>query len=146
MPHEGKFVELPAEELSNARIWETVRLGTKEGLSLVNGTTLTTAMAVKAWYEGDHLLQVANCAAAMSIEALGGSRTPSATRSSSTRTSERWPPAVRSRLAGEQWLGAQRSARRPPLGPDPYSLRCAPQVHGAIWEEFRASESCSSAK
>src|SRR6202012_4005428 len=23
---------------------------------------------------------------------------------------------------------------------DPYSLRCAPQVHGAVWEEFRASE------
>jgi histidine ammonia-lyase len=142
MPHEGKFVELPAEEALKRAGLGTVRLGPKEGLSLVNGTPLTTAMAVKAWYEGDHLLQVANCAAAMSIEALGGSRTPF---SDEVLKAHGHPGTLAAGREIGGWLGNNGSelsdlhAGRHWVQ-DPYSLRCAPQVHGAIWEEFRASE------
>ena len=46
MPHDGRFIELPAaQEPCCGTVSILVPLGPKEGLSLVNGTLLTTAMA-----------------------------------------------------------------------------------------------------
>jgi histidine ammonia-lyase len=141
MPYEGDFVELPAAEALRRVGLRSVELGPKEGLSLVNGTILTTALAIKAWYEGRYLLEIANLAAAMSIEALAGSRKicdEHATRAHNHqgttecgrqlsiwlgRTSE-----IAALHADEHWIQ------------DPYSLRCVPQVHGAVWEELQNAE------
>lgn len=141
MPHGDEFLELPAAEALCRAGLTPLHLGPKEGLSLVNGTMLTTALATKAWYEGRYLVDVANLAAALTIEALGGSRMVC----SEAVTAAHGHPGTRE--CGRQmaaWLG-----RRSELSAfhaenhwiqDPYSLRCAPQVHGAVWEEFQASE------
>ncbi|MBF0495819.1 MAG: aromatic amino acid lyase [Deltaproteobacteria bacterium] len=46
----------------------------KEGLSLINGTSLNSAQAIEAWYEANNLIATANLAAAMSIVAMRGDR------------------------------------------------------------------------
>ena len=141
MPKAGGFVELPAAEALDRADVKPVELGPKEGLSLVNGTTLTTALAVKAWSEGKELLKIANLAAAMSIEALGGSRKICAEQ---TIGAHRHRGTVECGRQVVRWLGNGSE-----LGAvhadthwiqDPYSLRCVPQVHGAIWEDLRESE------
>jgi histidine ammonia-lyase len=142
MPVGGEFVEMPAGEAIRRAGLAPVSLGPKEGLSLVNGTMLTTALAVKAWYEGSHLVEVANLAAAMTLEALGGSRmvcSELATRAHGH------PGTIHCGQQMSEWLGKSSDLSKMHADnhwiQDPYSLRCAPQVHGAVWEEIRSSES-----
>jgi histidine ammonia-lyase len=110
---------------------EPVRLASKEGLSLINGTQFMTAMAALGLVRAHRLAAVADLACALSLEALQGSRTS-------------FRPAIhRSRpLEGQQesaaniWLLLEGSAiieshRWCDKVQDAYSLRCAPQVHGA---------------
>ena len=110
----------------------------KEGLALINGTQLTTALATKAWGEGCRLWHAANLAAAMTLEAVGGafsileepvlaSHHPGTTVAG--RELARW-------LQSSEYLdGAGREGR---FIQAPYSLRCAPQVHGAVWGELES--------
>jgi histidine ammonia-lyase len=141
MPHEDKFIELSAADALERVGLEPVRLGPKEGLSLINGTLLTTAMALKAWYEAQHLVQIANLSAAMSIEALGGSRLPFAEE---VLQAHGHPGTIACGREVSNWLGkgSELSAMHADRHwvQDPYSLRCVPQVHGAIWEDVRSSE------
>ncbi len=110
---------------------QPIRLATKEGLSLVNGTQFMTAMAALGVVRLRRLAGTADVACALSLEALQGSRSS-------------FQPAVhRSRpLEGQQhaaaniWLLLDGSAiieshRWCDKVQDAYSLRCAPQVHGA---------------
>ena len=142
MPHAGGFIELPAAEALIRHGLKPITLGPKEGLSLINGTMLTTAMALKAWYDGRHLVDVANLAAAMTIEALGGSRLPF---HEEVLHAHGHPGTIHCGRQVSQWLGrsselsAQHADRH--WIQDPYSLRCVPQVHGAVWEEIEVSES-----
>jgi histidine ammonia-lyase len=142
MPHEGEFVELTAAEAMRRAGLQPVRLGPKEGLSLVNGTMLTSALAVKVWYEGCYLLDIANLAAAITIEALGGSRMVCSEHATKAHGH---PGTIHCGRQMTVWLdtSSELSAFHADNHwiQDPYSLRCAPQVHGAIWEELQASES-----
>lgn len=141
VPAAGEFIELPAAEALMRQGIEPVPLGPKEGLSLINGTMLTTAMALKAWFDAEHLLEVANMAAAMTIEALGGSRLP---YYDEVLQAQAHTGTVHCGRKVGQWLGrgselsAQHADRH--WIQDPYSLRCVPQVHGAVWAEIEASE------
>ncbi len=141
MPHDGQFVELPAAEALKRVGLQPVVLGAKEGLSLVNGTMLTTALALKVWYEGRYLVEVANLAAAMTIEALGGSRLPF---TEEVLHAHGHPGTIECGRQVAGWLG--RSSELSAMHADrhwvqdPYSLRCVPQVNGAVWEEVQASE------
>jgi histidine ammonia-lyase len=109
-----------------------VELQAKEGLALINGTQFTTALACKAWYEACRLLRAANLAAAMTMEAMGGTgsileESVLGTHHAETqlvgRTMARW-------LKGSKNMHLARSERR--FMQAPYCLRCAPQVHGAV--------------
>ena len=140
MPVGGRIERIPAAAALNRAGLTPIELGPKEGLSLINGTHLTTALAVKAWHEGEYLLRVANLAAAMTIEALGGDRMTSALP---TLRAHGHPGTVACGLELGEWLGetSELSARHRESHwiQDPYSLRCVPQVHGAIWEELHTS-------
>ena len=141
MPHNGQFVEMPAAEALRRAGLTPVSLGPKEGLSLINGTMLTTALAIKVWYEGRYLLSLANMAAAMSIEALGGARTICAEE---VTRAQGHPGTIECGQQIAEWLGrdselSQLHADKHWIQ-DPYSLRCAPQVHGAVWDELENSE------
>lgn len=118
-----------------------LELAAKEGLSLVNGTQLTTALALKAWHEGTVCLRTANLAAAMMFEALHGTRSVLDRRVLELHRHEG------TRHVGDELLGwldgestIHDSHSRIKWAQDPYSLRCIPQVHGAVWEELRQAE------
>jgi len=110
-----------------------VELAEKEGLALINGTDGMLGMLLLGIADLEMLLTVADIAAAMSIEALFGTDRPFAEDLQSLRPHEGVLASARSLrrlLAGSAIMASHR-------GPDctrvqdAYSLRCAPQVHGA---------------
>ncbi|MGE0754899.1 MAG: histidine ammonia-lyase [Alphaproteobacteria bacterium] len=127
------------EALKKAKI-EPIALGPKEGLCLINGTQLTAALASKIWCEVDKLLTTANMAAAMSIEGLRASH--HMTEDVLLKEQRQEGTLVCGReIAG--WLGdTEISKSHTDCGrvQDPYSFRCAPQVHGMVWEELTHSK------
>jgi histidine ammonia-lyase len=111
---------------------EPLELGAKEGLALLNGTQLMTALGALLIADADRLLATASVAAAISVEALLGTDVAFADALQQAR-----PHPGQVRVARElRWLlrdsGIQ-SAHHASAHKvqDPYSLRCAPQVHGA---------------
>jgi histidine ammonia-lyase len=104
----------------------------KEGLALINGTDGMAAMLALAVWDLDELLRTADCACAMSVEALLG--TPRAFEDRVVRLRD--APGQRSSAANlrallrESPIVASHRASHHAVQ-DAYSLRCAPQVHGA---------------
>ena len=110
---------------------EPVRLGAKEGLSLINGTQFMAAMGALALVRAWRLARVADLACALSLEALQGSRTsfhPAIHAARPLRGQVDSAANVRLLLEGSAILESHRWCDRVQ---DAYSLRCAPQVHGA---------------
>jgi histidine ammonia-lyase len=110
---------------------EPIRLVAKEGLSLINGTQFMAAMAalglVRAW----RLARTADLACALSLEALQGSRTsfhPAIHRARPLSGQKDSAANVLRLLEGSAIIESHRWCDKVQ---DAYSLRCAPQVHGA---------------
>lgn len=141
MPKGAGFVTISAAEALKAHKLTPANLEAKEGLALINGTQTTTALALKAWCEGKNLLTTANLSAAFSIEALRGSHDIFDKRIAAARNQ---PGAIFCAQEMAQWLDkeTQISKSHENCGrvQDPYSLRCAPQVHGAISDELDRAE------
>jgi histidine ammonia-lyase len=119
-----------AEALAAAGL-EPVRLGAKEGLSLINGTQFMAAMAALALVRAWRLARVADLACALSLESLQGSRTsfhPAIHEARPLRGQIDAAANVHRLLEGSAILESHRWCDRVQ---DAYSLRCAPQVHGA---------------
>lgn len=113
---------------------EPVRLGTKEGLSLLNGTEGMTAMGVLALQMCRDLVLAADAAAAISVEALLGSSRPFEPEVHRLRPhpgQARSASRIAALLAGSP-IVASHSDDFDHAVQDAYSLRCAPQVHGAV--------------
>jgi hypothetical protein len=109
-----------------------VALEAKEGLALVNGVQITTAIGARTLDLADVLLRTADLAAALSLEALLGTDVPFDRRIHEARphpgqgvTAEN----VRRLLEGSGILDSHRDDTHKVQ--DAYSLRCVPQVHGA---------------
>lgn len=115
-------------------------LGPKEGLSLINGTQFTTVLATKIFFEASRLLRVANLAAAMSMEAMGGAGTILRDNVLSTHHphTRRVGTEIANWLTDSQYLHGARLEGR--FIQAPYCLRCAPQVHGAVAAEVDSVE------
>ena len=110
---------------------EPIRLVSKEGLSLVNGTQFMAAMAALGVERAKRLAQTADCACALSLEALQGSKTsfaPAVHRSRPLKGQQAAAANVLRLLEGSAIIESHRWCDRVQ---DAYSLRCAPQVHGA---------------
>lgn len=108
-----------------------VRLASKEGLSLINGTQFMTAMAALALVRAGRLARAADVACAMSLEALQGSQTsfhPAIHDARPLRGQRESAANVRLLLDGSAIIESHRWCDKVQ---DAYSLRCAPQVHGA---------------
>jgi histidine ammonia-lyase len=107
-----------------------VTLEAKEGLALINGTAVMTAIAALAVYDSTVLLDTADVAAAMTIEALRGIDTAFDENVQRVR-----PHAGQVQSAANLRYLLSGSELISPAGKfrvqDPYSLRCTPQVHGA---------------
>ena len=111
-----------------------ITLGPKEGLALINGTQVSTAVAALALAGAERLARAADIIAALSIDALQGSIRPFDDRIHDVRPFPGQQASARnlSRLVGGSPINAAHAA----CGrvQDAYSLRCAPQVHGAARE------------
>ncbi len=124
---------LPAAEALAAAGLEPVTLAAKEGLALINGTDGMLGMLALALADLRGLLRVADVAAAASVEALLGTDRAFAADLMALRPHPGQAASaanLRSVLAGS---GVVASHRTPDCTrvQDAYSLRCAPQVHGA---------------
>ncbi|HMC83576.1 MAG TPA: histidine ammonia-lyase [Candidatus Polarisedimenticolia bacterium] len=119
-----------APALRRARL-RPLRLRAKEGLSLINGTQLMTALGTLALIRAENLLLHADLAGALSLEALQGSR-----RAFDRRIEKLRPhPGQAASAANLRTLLAhseiEKSHARCGRVQDSYALRCMPQVHGA---------------
>nr|OLE53359.1 MAG: hypothetical protein AUI36_17675 [Cyanobacteria bacterium 13_1_40CM_2_61_4] len=110
---------------------EPTRLEAKEGLSLINGTQFMAAFLALGLVRARRLAQAADLACAMSLEALQGSRTSFLPQIQALRPLRGQADAaanVLRLLEGSAIIEAHRWCDKVQ---DAYSLRCAPQVHGA---------------
>ncbi|MBI4056780.1 MAG: aromatic amino acid lyase [Elusimicrobia bacterium] len=116
-------------------IRKIIELEAKEGLSLTNGTQAMQAVGALALGQAFSLWETATLSAAMSLEALKGTPLPY-----EAPLHELKPHAGQKKVARrllELLRGSQiRESHREddPRVQDPYSLRCVPQVHGAVWD------------
>lgn len=113
---------------------EPVELEAKEGLALLNGTQLSTALAAEGWLRGRRLLGTATLAGALSVEALAGSYKPFDARIHASRRQvgqQRVAETLRGLLTESDIHRSHAGCDRVQ---DPYALRCMPQVHGAAWD------------
>jgi histidine ammonia-lyase len=110
---------------------EPIRLASKEGLSLVNGTQFMAAMAALGAVRARRLAGTADLACALSLEALRGSRTsftPAVHRARPLKGQQEAAANVWRLLEGSAIIESHRWCDKVQ---DAYALRCAPQVHGA---------------
>jgi len=117
------------------------RFAPKEGLAFINGTQAQTAMLALLVHDALVLWRSAVGAAAMSLEALRGTPTPLDERIHAARPH---PGQLESaRLLRELLAGSEiRESHRhnDPRVQDAYSLRCTPQVLGAVWDAITFAE------
>lgn len=120
-----------AEALACAGI-QPVHLTAKEGLALINGTQLMTALGVLLAADARNVLDVADIAGALSLEAVRGTNRAFDARLQEVRPHPGQVEAaahLRQLTAGSEIMASHR--HDPHKVQDPYSLRCMPQVHGA---------------
>lgn len=128
---------LPALEGLRLAGLEPLRLHAKEGLALINGTQVSTALALAGLFGAEDLFAAAVVAGAMSVDALKGSDSPFDDRIHQAR-GQLGQIAVareyRDLLAGSAIRASHIDCSRVQ---DPYSFRCQPQVMGACLDLIR---------
>ena len=113
-------------------------LQSKEGLSLINGCQVMTAVGILAAHRVRQLVKFADIVGSMSLEALRGSRGPFDPLISETRPHPGEKKTARNlrRILGED-SEIGRSHADCDRVQDAYSLRCMPAVHGAVKDTLR---------
>ncbi len=121
---------------------QPLTLAAKEGLSLLNGTQGMLALGLLAWREAAALLHAADAIAALSVDALRGTRAAFDARIQTARgfTGQRQTAEKLWRLLeGSEIAASHRDCGRVQ---DAYSLRCIPQVHGAVRDGLEFCRAC----
>jgi histidine ammonia-lyase len=114
---------------------EPVVLAAKEGLALINGTQVSTALALHGLFLAERLLEAAMVSGALSLDAARGSDAPFDPRVHAVRGQPGQIAAAKiyrqlvagSAIRASHLVGDERVQ-------DPYSLRCQPQVMGAVMD------------
>jgi histidine ammonia-lyase len=127
----------PAEAALRDAGLAPVDLAPKEGLALLNGTQVSSALALDALFAGEDSFAAAVTAGAMSVDAARASAVPFDPRIQALRAQagQRDVAAVYARLLdGSPILDSHRNCGKVQ---DPYCLRCQPQVMGAVLDTLR---------
>lgn len=114
-----------------------IELEAKEGLALINGTQVITAVGALAVLRGERLATLADITGAMSLEALQGSARPFDPRIQAVRPhpgQALTATNLRLLLADSEIMESHKDCKKVQ---DPYSLRCMPQIHGATRDALR---------
>ena len=117
---------------------QAITLGAKEGLALINGTQVSTALAIDALLATDRLFEAAVIAGARTLDAARGSDGPFDARIHAVRGQ----PGQIDCAAAYRALAVGSAIRKSHLEnddrvQDPYCLRCQPQVMGACLDQMR---------
>lgn len=111
---------------------EPLRLGAKEGLALINGTQFMSAYAANIAVRARRLLSLVDLIYCMTLDGLRGSVRPADARLHRVRPhrgAQTVAANIRRLMRDSEILSSHENCDRVQ---DPYSLRCAPQVHGAV--------------
>ncbi len=122
---------LPAAEGLGLAGLQPFKLRAKEGLALINGTQVSTALALAGLFGAEDLFAAAVVAGAMSVDALKGSDSPFDARVHAARGQPGQIAVAKAYLelmAGSAIRASHLDCKRVQ---DPYSFRCQPQVMGA---------------
>jgi histidine ammonia-lyase len=128
---------LPAAEALRQAGLAPLVLAPKEGLALLNGTQVSTALALAALFRTETIFTAAVVAGALSVDAAKGSDTPFDARIHAARGQPgqiETAASYRALLAGSAIRESHLECGRVQ---DPYSLRCQPQVMGACLQLIR---------
>ena len=120
----------PAAELWKEFGWEPIRLQSKEGLALLNGTQFMSAHAVWSLLKSMRLSRWADRIGAMSLDAYDGRLEPFLPLTHNIRPHH--GQIETGRRFCELLEGSELISRPKEHVQDPYSFRCIPQVHGAV--------------
>ncbi len=126
----GGRVMTATEALAAAGL-KAVTLAAKEGLALINGTQLMTGIAGLALLEAETLARTADVVAAMTVDALLGTDVAFDPRIHAARPHAGQAASARNLKRLLEGSALRESHRNCGRVQDAYSLRCAPQVHGA---------------
>lgn len=124
---------LPAAEALKRAGLSTLALGAKEGLALINGTQVSTTLAMTGLAAISRVFDAALVAGALSVDALKGSDTPFDPRIQTLRGQPgqiKVAKILLDLIAGSAIRESHRHGDSKVQ--DPYSLRCQPQVMGAV--------------
>ena len=120
----------PSAEVWKELGWEPIRLQSKEGLALLNGTQFMSAHAIWSILKSMRLSKWADVIGAMSLDAYDGRIEPFLPLTHEIR------PHKGQKLTAERFMkvldGSELIRRPKEHVQDPYSFRCIPQVHGAV--------------
>ena len=133
--HQGKVLSA-VEGLKIAGL-KAIDLAAKEGLALLNGTQVSTALAATGLFAADDLLRAGLIAGAMSTDAALGSDAPFDPRIHAVRGQLGQIDAARALMALMEGSALRASHIDCDRVQDPYSLRCQPQVMGAALDQLR---------
>jgi len=134
--YQGKW--LPAVEALKIAGLTPLTLAAKEGLALLNGTQVSTAYALRGFWQAEDMYAAAIVCGSLSVEAMLGSRSPFDARVHQVRGQ---PGQMDAAAAFRHLLGKSSeiglSHEDCHKVQDPYSLRCQPQVMGACLTQLR---------
>jgi histidine ammonia-lyase len=109
--------------------WSPIKLQSKEGLALINGTQFMSAYGMYCLQKAEHLIEMAQLVAALSFDAFNCTTEPLSPQIHSIRAHE--GQVLTAKKMREYLAGSSIAASTNKQVQDPYSFRCIPQVHGA---------------
>jgi histidine ammonia-lyase len=129
---------MPAAKALQMAKLEPIKLSAKEGLALINGTQVSTALAIDALFATERLFEAAVISGAVTLDAARGSDGPFDPRIHAVRGQ----PGQIACAAAYRALAIGSAIRKSHLEgddrvQDPYCLRCQPQVMGACLDQMR---------
>ena len=127
------------QEVYAAKGWQPIELQSKEGLALLNGTQFMSSYAVWSLLKARRLSCQADMVLSLSLDAFDGRIEPFYECLHMVRPHK---GQLETAAAVRDWLeGSELIKRHKEHVQDPYSFRCAPQVHGAAKDTIRYVES-----
>jgi len=148
---EGEAFTPQGDRVSGAQAMKLVGLdpfvlGPKEGLALLNGTQVSTSLALAGLFGAENVFAAALMSGALSLEAIQGSIKPFDPRIHAARGQPGQiavAAAVRTLLEGSEIVPSHADCGRVQ---DPYSVRCIPQVMARAWTTSRMRPACWSSR
>ena len=123
------------QEVYQSKGWQPIELQSKEGLALLNGTQFMSSYAVWSLLKAQRLSRQADMVLSLSLDAFDGRIEPFYESLHMVRPHKgqlETAAAVRDMLDGSEIIKRHKEHVQ-----DPYSFRCAPQVHGAAKDTLR---------